>query len=148
MIREGIKLPENAIKKLPKMIGKISADKEITALFVFGSAAQEDLKPLSDLDFAILLSSRLNAKQRFKKHLDLIGLFTDTFNTDEIDLVVMNDAPPRFSLDIIRTGKLLFVQNRKALVDFQEQQNKSYFDFKYYRDEFDLVFLKGIGFYG
>jgi uncharacterized protein len=52
--------------------------------------------PLSDLDFAVLVSSRMSQRERFEKHLDLIGAFNSVFRTDEIDLVLLNDAPLKF----------------------------------------------------
>jgi UTP:GlnB (protein PII) uridylyltransferase len=39
---------------------------DMVALFAFGSLAKNTLKPLSDLDFGILLNSRLRKKQRFE----------------------------------------------------------------------------------
>ena len=78
--------------RLPELIDQISKDKEIVALFAFGSLARGDLKPLSDLDFGIFAIPTLDRKQRFDKHLELIGVFNEHFETDEIDLVLMNDV--------------------------------------------------------
>ena len=148
MLREGHKLPPDVMDRIPGLISRISKDKEIVALFSFGSLARGDLKPLSDLDFGILVSPGLDRKQKFDKHLELIGVFNDHFETDEVDLVLMNDAPVRFSHSIIKSGKLLFCSDSGVLKDFIEKTVKLYLDFRYFRDEFDKEFLKGIGFYG
>ena len=148
MLREGRKLPPDVMDRLPELINRLSKDKEIVALFSFGSLAAGDLKPLSDIDFGILVSPTLDKKQRFDKHLELIGIFNEQFETDEVDLVLMNDAPVRFSHNIIKSGKLLFCSDSDTLRDFIEKAVKVFLDFRYFRDEFDKEFLKGIGYYG
>lgn len=148
MIREEMKLPDNVLEKLPEAIQTVKMRPEVMALYSLGSAAKKELKPLSDLDFAILLSSQLNRKQRFKKHLELIGIFNNIFRTDEIDLTILNDAPFRFCFVVLKTGKLLYCKNKAELIDFRDQVMKNYLDFKYFRDSFDNAFLKGIGYNG
>ena len=148
MIREGIKLPNGVHRKIPGFVRSLSGDKNVVALYAFGSLAHDALKPLSDLDFGILLSERMNKSQRFQKHLDLIGLFTDFFKTDEIDLISMRDTAPRIAYNIMKTGKLLFCNDKSELTNFREQTVKSYIDFKNLRDRFDAEFLMGVGYRG
>ena len=47
----------------------------------------------------------------------------------EIDLVVLNDVPPRMAIQALKTGKLLFCNDRGALADLQERVVRSYLDF-------------------
>ena len=148
MIRDGIKLQNNVLERLPEIIQAVKMRPEAMALYSFGSVAKKELKPLSDLDFAILLSGQLNRKQRFKKHLGLIGIFNNIFRTDEIDLTILNDAAFRFCFVVLKTGKLLYCKNKVELIDFRDQVIKNYMDFKYFRDDFDRTFLKGIGYNG
>lgn len=148
MIRESQRLPDGVLAQIPGVVEEISADSHVEALFIFGSGAGGALKPLSDLDFAVLLSERLDKRQRFEKHLALIGIFTGTFKTEEIDLVVMNDAPIRFSYNIVKEGKLLYCSQRTELVDFVERTIKLYLDFRFFRDAFDQAYLKGAGYRG
>ena len=148
MIREEKKLPDDALERVSRIISVVSGNQDVLALYLFGSGVQNRLKPLSDLDFGILLSRRFDKKQRFEKQIELIGKFNDFFGTDEIDLVVLNDAPPRASYNIIRDGKLLFLRDKKAVIDFREQVSKYYLDFRYFREAFDRTFIEGIGYYG
>ena len=148
MIREGHKLPKNVIDRIPELIEQIEKDTHVVALYAFGSLATGDLKPLSDLDFGILVSSKLGKQKRFDKHLDLIGKFNEVLRTDEVDLVMMNDAPMRFSHNIIKSGKLLYCSNKAELSDFIEKTIKLYLDFRFFIDAFDDTFLKGIGYSG
>ena len=148
MIREGIKLPANVESKIPQLIDRLAKDCDVVALYAFGSLTTGDLKPLSDLDFGILVSTKLDKQKRFNKHLDLIGKFNEALKTDEVDLVMMNDAPMRFSHHIIKSGKLLYCQSKTELIDFIEKTVKHYLDFRFFRDAFDEIFLKGIGYGG
>jgi len=148
MIRDGIKLPDNVLEKLPEVIQTVKMRPEVVAFYSFGSVVANELKPLSDLDFAILLSGQLNRQQRFKKHLELIGILNNIFRTDEIDLTILNDAAFRFCFVVLKTGKLLYCKNKAELVDFHNQVIKNYLDFKYFRDSFDRTFLRGIGYNG
>ena len=148
MIREGRKIPVDAPKKIPEMVDLLSADPDVIALYAFGGLAKGQLKPLSDLDIAVMVSNMLTNTERFEKQLQLLSTLNRFFRTDEIDLVLLNDASPRFAHSILRDGKLLFCRDFKVLVNFTEYIRKRYFDFIYYRDCFDEVFLKGIGYCG
>ena len=148
MIREGRKLPPNAVDRMPAMIDRVSMELDVVAVLAFGSLAAGELKPLSDLDFGVLVSRQIDKEKRFDKHIELIGLFTEIFKTDEIDLVLLNDAPIRFSHKIIASGKLLYCTDRSELTDFIEKTVKCNLDFKFFRDEFDNTFLAGIGYHG
>jgi predicted nucleotidyltransferase len=148
MIREGVKLPIGVQYGISDLVQTVAGDKDVVALYAFGSLARNALKPLSDLDFGTLLSSRLDKNQRFEKHIELIGLFTEFLKTNEVDLINMNDVPPRIAYNILKTGKLLFCSDRPALIDFREHVVKHYLDFKHVRDTFDQIFLKGIRYNG
>jgi predicted nucleotidyltransferase len=148
MIREGRKLPPLVADQIPALIEEVSKDPEVVALLSFGRLARGDLRPLSDLDFAVLVSKSLDPKARFEKHLSLIGLFNQVFKTDEIDLVLLNDASRGFAYNVIFSGRLLYCNNRPELDDLMEKTVKFFLDFKFFRDEFDRAFLKGIGYHG
>jgi predicted nucleotidyltransferase len=148
MIREGHKLPEDVTDRIPVLIEQIEKDPDIMALYAFGSLATGDFKPLSDLDFGILVSGKLDKQKRFDKHIELIGKFNEVLKTDEVDLVMMNDAPMRFAYNIIKSGKLIHCGDSTELTDFIEKTVKLYLDFRFFRDAFDDTFLKGIGYSG
>jgi predicted nucleotidyltransferase len=148
MIREGKKLPNGILDKIPQLVEDLKTDEEIVALFSFGSQTCGFLKPLSDLDFAILLTNKIGRTQRFDKNIELIGKFNKALSTDDVDLIILNDAPVRFSYQIIQSGKLLFCRKHDELIDHIEKTVKIYLDFKFFRDGFDTVFLNGIGYHG
>ena len=113
MIREGKKLPPDVKDKIPKIIKAIADNDKVIALYTFGGLVNDSLRPLRDLDFGILFSKLLGKKQRFDSHIEAIGIFNRLFQTDEIDLINMNDAALRFSYHIVRSDKLIHCIRRK-----------------------------------
>lgn len=93
MIREGKKLPSNIKDKIPELLNKISRMPDVVAFYAFGSLVQNDLKPLSDLDFGLLLSLNLDHRIRWQRMIEAINICNDTLKTDEIDLIILNTAP-------------------------------------------------------
>ena len=137
------KLPANILEKIPHLISKLEREDEVIALFLFGSAAQEALKPLSDLDLAVLIDKKTG--DSLNLHLKLIGIISEVMNTDDFDLVLLNNAPPRLVHNIFKTGKLLFCKKKERLINFIEKNNIQYPDFKYYKDQFNFVFQQKMG---
>lgn len=135
MIKEK-KLPYNILLKLDNLISNLKDKDYIVAFYIFGSGALFKLKPLSDLDFAVLFNKMIIKKEMLDIELKLQEIISDTLNTDETDLVVLNDAPPNFVKNIINDGKLLFCNNKDQLIDFVEITSKRYLDFIYFRDQF------------
>ena len=142
------KLPKNILDKIPTLTELIRADKEVIAFYIFGSAATGRLNPLSDLDFAVLLHQKLSKTEIFEKNLELIGVISEHLKTEEFDLIILNNAPQRFVHNILKTGKLQFCKDREFLIDFIEKNNKMYLDFRYFRDQYDEIFLKRMSHFG
>ncbi|MGD0822301.1 MAG: nucleotidyltransferase domain-containing protein [Desulfomonilia bacterium] len=142
------KLPPDILDKIPSLIGKLQDIDSIDALYLFGSAAKKNLKPLSDIDIAVLISDELNKDEIESIKLALIGLIAGTLSTEEFDLVILNDAPIRFSYIILKDGDLVFVKNESHLIEFREKVVKYYLDFSYYLKKFNKAFLDGVGYHG
>jgi len=142
------KLPDDVITRIELSIARIAENKSVVAFYAFGSQTEGNLKPLSDLDFGVLLSDSLDKQGRFHKSIDLLGILNETLKTDEVDLVILNDNPLRFSYHILKTGKLLHCRDHNRLKDFIEKTTKLYLDFKPALYAFDQVFLEGIGYHG
>lgn len=142
------KLPEGIHERIQPLVDRIATMDDVVAFYLFGSAARNDLQPLSDIDFAVLLSDSLTRERIEELRFSLTGLITETLATEEFDLVILNTAPIRFSHAVFREGLLLFVKDKNQLVDFRERNTLRYLDFSYYRKEFNKVFLERVGYHG
>lgn len=64
------------------------------AAFLFGSQARGSAGPLSDLDVAILHLDGLGPRERLDLRLGLAAAGGAALATGEVDIVLLNGAPP------------------------------------------------------
>ena len=139
MIKEE-KLPDDILDKIPGLVERLKKEKDLEAFYIYGSGARNELKPLSDLDFAILLDISLVHKELFRRELDYRVYITDYLHSEEFDLILLNRAPLRFAHSVLREGKMLYCKNTTAVINFSEYINKHYLDFKFHKSEFNRIF--------
>ena len=118
MIRER-KIPKESIKKIPHLVPLAKKTREIECLYLFGSAASDSLQPLSDLDLAVLLNRAFPKKNYLSLRLSLMDQFSRLLETDELDLVLLNQAPLLLAYEVIRSGQILFERNRAKRIDYE-----------------------------
>ena len=133
------KLTKDIHRKIGLLSEVLKDEPNIAFMYLFGGLLNKKSNPLSDVDIAVYLK---NIK-RFD-YLDTFSRITDILGTDEVDLVVLNNAP------ISLAGRVL--QNRKVLVDndpflrhsYESLTLREYFDFSV--KEKDILFRRyGIG---
>ena len=116
---------EEIIKKIKETAEKYN---QVTFAILFGSIATDEQSPISDIDIAVYVDET-KVDDLFKFQLKLLGAFNDCFKTDEIDLVILNEAPPALKYEIIKKGILVFCRNENVYDEFYLRAMKEYFDF-------------------
>lgn len=111
---------------LPQLVKVLKADKDIIFAYLFGSYGRGRILPLSDIDIALYLSDELD--NFYLKKMDLIEIVNKILITDEVDLVILNEAPLYLQFEIIKTGKLLFCHNHLTRIKFQSKIMMFYLD--------------------
>lgn len=126
------KIEHDVMQYIQLLIEKLSLDGDIVALYLFGSYAEDRQTPVSDIDLAVLLDLDFPPSRYFEKKLDLLSIATSTLKTDEVDMVILNQAPPALSYRILSKGRLLFEKEggKGQRVSFQVRTCDRYFDFK------------------
>ena len=66
--------------------------------------AKGDAKPLSDVDIAVYLDEGVD---RIQAKLDILEDLIDILNTDQIDLIVLNQSSLPLSMNVIKNNRLL-----------------------------------------
>lgn len=102
----------------------------VVAALLFGSRATGKATAASDVDLAVWLDPALDGDARLDLRLVLLGEASAATAPDEVDLVVMNDAPPLLQQRARETGRMLLERdplNRirlesRALVEFLDTQ--------------------------
>ncbi len=141
MIKEK-KLPNDIEKNIPYLINEIKKISEINALILFGSIAKGSRKPLSDIDLALLFKKGVEKEKYSSIELLVFDIISSILKTEEFDLAILNNAPPKIAYNILKDGKILFVKDKMSFIGFKENIIKYYLDFKYYEDEFNKIFLE------
>jgi predicted nucleotidyltransferase len=119
--------PRNFFKDLKDMLVD---DKDVAVVYLFGSYAKDNVTPLSDIDIAILLDSRVRPADYFDKQLDLLDKISQKLHTDEVDVVILNQAPSLLAYQVIKIRKVLFCRNEPRRISFEANAIDRYLDEK------------------
>jgi predicted nucleotidyltransferase len=110
------------------LIAFLKTQPDIVAAYLFGSSAQGRANLRSDIDIAILLKQipkQLGgATDRQLKLMDDFRGFADR----EVDVVILNTAPPVLKDQVLRHGRRLFERDRQARVEFEVRAGQEYAD--------------------
>jgi predicted nucleotidyltransferase len=96
--------------------------------YLFGSQATGRARPDSDVDIAVWWGDEVPRSDYFRRRLELMGAMTAIFQTDAVDVVVLNEAPPLLAMEVLRTGRLLFSADDRWRVEFQVRTVRAYRD--------------------
>lgn len=85
-------------------------DLGVASAYLFGSQAAGRAHRESDVDLGILLlwDRHPSARDRFEARVDLISDLGAVLGRNDVDVVILNDAPPLFGRRIIYEGCRLF----------------------------------------
>lgn len=102
---------------------------EIAAAFVFGSVARETEGPLSDLDIAVLLGEAGRMEESGYGYLaGLTAEIMKALHRNDVDVLLLNTAPPLLKHQVLRDGKLLFCRSPGYLAEFRQRAFNEYQD--------------------
>lgn len=105
---------------------------QIELAYLFGSVAYGEQGKLSDIDLALFLDESLDKEERFKLNLTLISDLQDILKTDQLDLVIMNDAPVSLNFEVIKANYPLLIRDENFKVDMEVRIMSRYLDRQYY----------------
>jgi len=138
------KLKATTISRNRELLKILEGQKYIKLTYLFGSVANGKEGKLSDVDIAVLLDDSLSKKERFDLQLKLIGDLSAILKTDNLDLIIMNDAPLSLNYEIIKANYPLFIRNKAEKVDFEANLLSAYLDRRYYEKRASDEFLKKV----
>ena len=62
--------------------------------------------------------------------LEIIGGLMDILRINDVDVIVLNQAPLALGYRVLRDGILLYYRNRQVIIEFTAQTVSAYLDFK------------------
>ena len=98
--------------------------------YLFGSYARDQAGPLSDVDIAVLLAGDPDAKRCFEMRLQLIGGVMDLLHFNDVDVIILNQAPLALRYRVLRDGALLYCRDEQTRITFTARTVSEYLDFK------------------
>lgn len=116
--------------------------KDISIAFLFGSVARGTSGPLSDLDIAVLLNNQPDKETCLETHLAIMGDIYKLTGIEEVDIVVLNEAPVALSYRVIRDGIILFCANRDTYILYRLKVVNEYLDFKPILERHESAIMK------
>lgn len=109
-----------SLSKLKKIAKKF----DLSLVVLFGSRLYKKVRKDSDTDIAVQLFRRLKDKEMTELILELSKIFKD------LDLVILNNAPPLLLAKIAESGKILYQRNKSDFANFQIRAVNEYIEFK------------------
>jgi predicted nucleotidyltransferase len=103
MIRQA-KLPKDISDRINQAGQYLEKRKDVIFAYLFGGLTKGDPKPMSDVDIAVYLDEGVDCIQA---KLDILGDLIDILNTDQIDLIVLNQSSLALSMNVIKNNRLL-----------------------------------------
>ena len=109
--------------------------------YLFGSRATGKGKiAASDYDFAVYFGAGTGGS-RFKKRLKLMAELQELFAPVPIDLVVLDDIRSVvLRYEVIANGRLIFVKDTNARIDFEFRSMHDYYDFSPYLRAYNMAY--------
>ncbi|MEM1913610.1 MAG: nucleotidyltransferase domain-containing protein [Thermofilaceae archaeon] len=136
---QAIQTPENRGPERGALAKIFQDEERILAAYLFGSRAKGYATPESDYDIAVLLSE--TPRDLLDFYLRLLNKLTDTLG-DNVDLVILNEAPPELKYQVVKHGKPIYVRNERARVAFESRTIREYLDFSRILKRYDECLAK------
>jgi len=104
---------------------------EILFSFLFGSIPNNKTTGVSDIDIAVMVDyNRIDGSNyRYGYKAELISELISLLSFNDIDLIILNDAPILLKHRIARFGKLIYSKDDRMSLEFQVKALEQYLDF-------------------
>ena len=99
--------------------GYLQKHPEIEVAYVFGSLAQGKANALSDIDIAIITDSQQinNKTYRYGYKAEILTDLIKLLKTNNIDLVILNEANTLLKHRVLYHGKLIYSKNERKRIN-------------------------------
>jgi predicted nucleotidyltransferase len=88
----------------------------VLSAYLFGSVARGRPHRESDIDIGALLdwTTYPTRPQRFEARVRLIAQLGSALHRNDVDLLILNDAPPHLAREIVTRGRRIFCRHGEA----------------------------------
>lgn len=120
------------ILPMKKLINFFTSRSEILAVYLFGSHATGKAGPLSDIDLAFLIDFSLIDEKNFPYGYQafLITELMKLLGTNDVDVVILNTAPPLLKYQVLKEGEVIFCRSKPKRLEFYIKAFNQYQDIR------------------
>jgi uncharacterized protein YutE (UPF0331/DUF86 family) len=105
----------------------------VDAAYLAGSTAGRKIAgTYNDLDIALLLLNAVKANEFFDYQVYFVSELSKALETNELDIVILNQASLLQRWQVIRTWGLLYQRDQKRRVEYEARAAMEYLEFKKY----------------
>ena len=122
------KITNHILSRIPAAANYLNSLTSIEFAYLFGGLVKHGLRPLSDVDIAVHLEP---ATDIVETKLELLDHLIDILQTDEIDLVILNNAPLTLKMQILYHKRILVDKKPFVRHAFESLTMREYFDFSF-----------------
>ena len=123
-------------------LNQLFAQSPVNAAYLAGSLSNRtSFGHLTDVDIAILLMEQIKSDQFLDYQLYFFSELAKRLESDNIDVVILNQASMLLKLQVIKYGQILFSRDEKQRVSFETKAVMDYLDFK----KFDEIQNQALG---
>jgi predicted nucleotidyltransferase len=119
-------LPHDIDARLKQASERLSEDPRVLFAYVFGGLGRGERSPLSDIDVAVYLKDGTEIPQA---KLDLIGQLIGALGTDDVDLVILNEAPLSLAGRIQQSARILMDNASSKRREYESLIRRMFADF-------------------
>jgi uncharacterized protein YutE (UPF0331/DUF86 family)/predicted nucleotidyltransferase len=123
-------------------LNQLFTQSPVNAAYLAGSLSNRtSFGHLTDVDIAILLMEQIKSDQFLDYQLYFFSELAKRLESDNIDVVILNQASLLLKLQVIKYGQILFSRDEKQRISFETKAVMDYLDFK----KFDEIQNQALG---
>src|SRR5579871_4130959 len=112
-------------------LNQLFTQSPVNAAYLAGSlSTRTSFGHISDVDIAILLMEQIKSDQFLDYQLYFFSELAKRLESDNIDVVILNQASLLLKLQVIKYGQILFSRDEKQRILFETRAVMEYMDFK------------------
>lgn len=116
------------LKEVENQLPELFRRRGVVLAYLFGSHAEGHVHGESDIDFAVLLPGEPEFTQRYRTQMDLMGDLMDLLRFEDVDVVILNEAPPLLRMEVLRRGHVLMCDDDNVRIAFEARTLREYWD--------------------
>lgn len=118
---------------------------EVLEAYLFGSHAQGRAQPHSDIDVAVYIDESLAEEGAFGYRAQLITEIMAGLHSNDIDLLILNQAPPALYYHVLRDGIRVLSRDLAATTTREGRAVSLYCDFVPQLEKMDAAWRLSVG---